>query len=295
MKAALPSRRATHAGLWYTDDPKELESQLSSLLASAEEYKGAGLVKYIIGPHAGYAYCAKTAAWAYKCVDPNKYKRVVLLGPSHFVHINCCAVTKCGMYKTPLGGMEVDRETVEKLLKTNGFKTMEVGVDEREHSLEMHMPLLKHVFGERKVLLVPIMVGSISKEQEKEYGEVLAEFMKDDETLFAVSSDFCHWGKRFGYTYYKKEDGEIFESIEKLDRRGMEAIEKNDAKAVEQYFEETNNTICGRHPIAIAIHALQISGGAFETKFVHYSQSSKATSGSDSSVSYASAYSAKCI
>eukprot|EP00826_Nyctotherus_ovalis_P040618 TRINITY_DN4020_c0_g1_i2.p1 TRINITY_DN4020_c0_g1~~TRINITY_DN4020_c0_g1_i2.p1 ORF type:complete len:297 (-),score=74.56 TRINITY_DN4020_c0_g1_i2:596-1486(-) len=294
MEGKLLSRRATHAGSWYTSNPKTLKSSLSKFLEGAEKkYKGTGLVKYVIGPHAGFDYCAETAAYAYKCVDPDKYRRVILMGPSHYVHINYCALTKCTVYETPLGNMEVDTETVNKLLKVKGFKQMDIDVDEQEHSLEMHLPFLKQIFGNRKVLLVPIMVGSITEDQEKSYGETLAEFMKDDETLFAVSSDFCHWGMRFGYTYYRKEDGKIFESIEKLDRRAMDAIEKNDPKAVADYFDETDNTICGRHPIAIAINALQATGCAFETKFVHYSQSEQVTSRSGSSVSYAAAYSAK--
>ena len=294
MQAHLPSRKATHAGSWYAGNPAKLKSSLSALLEAAEnKYTGTGLIKYIIGPHAGYDYCAKTAAWAYKCIDPNKYKRVILIGPSHHVPINYCALSKCGTCETPLGNIEVDRETVDKLLKVKGFKSMDVDIDEEEHSLELHMPFIKQVFGDKKFVLVPIMVGNITNSQEKMYGEALVEYMKDNETLFVISSDFCHWGKRFGYTYYKKEDGKIFESIEKLDRRGMKAIEANDPKALASYFEETDNTICGRHPIAIAVNAVQATGSTFETKFVHYSQSENVTSSSSSSVSYASAYSAK--
>lgn len=35
---------------------------------------------------------------------------------------------------------------------------------------------------------------------------------------------------RFDYTYYKKEDGAIYQSIEKLDKAGAEFIEKHDTK-----------------------------------------------------------------
>ena len=37
------------------------------------------------------------------------------------------------------------------------------------------------------------MVGAIDVKQEKSYGKLLAPYLADPETLFVVSSDFCHW------------------------------------------------------------------------------------------------------
>ena len=34
------------------------------------------------------------------------------------------------------------------------------------------------------------------------YGRVLGPFLDDPKNLFVVSSDFCHWGHRFGFTYH---------------------------------------------------------------------------------------------
>ena len=41
------------------------------------------------------------------------------------------------------------------------------------------------------------MVPSFPYEKEKEvYGQILAEYFDRDDTIFIVSSDFCHWGER---------------------------------------------------------------------------------------------------
>lgn len=70
--------------------------------------------------------------------------------------------------------------------------------------------------------------------------------------------------------YHNKEDGEIYESIEKLDRRGMNLIEGHNLKYVlynsfnithlkrdfNKYLEETDNTICGRDPIRILLSVI---------------------------------------
>lgn len=53
--------------------------------------------------------------------------------------------------------------------------------------------------------------------------------MKDPKTVFVISSDFCHWGPNFEYTPYDKSKGEIWQSIEAMDRRGAELIESQDA------------------------------------------------------------------
>lgn len=67
--------------------------------------------------------------------------------------------------------------------------------------------------------IVPIMVGSLTKDSEAMYGEILAKYLVDPENLFVISSDFCHWGQRFRYTYYEKSAGAIHKSIEKLDKQ----------------------------------------------------------------------------
>ena len=43
------------------------------------------------------------------------------------------------------------------------------------------------------IKIIPIIVGSIYADREKMYGTHLARYLADPETLFVVSSDFCHW------------------------------------------------------------------------------------------------------
>lgn len=83
-------------------------------------------------------------------------------------------------------------------------------IDEREHSLELHLPYihrrLQLQYPDRPASeyppLVPIMVGSTNAETERAVGALLAPYLADPSNAFIISSDFCHWGLRFGYTYY---------------------------------------------------------------------------------------------
>lgn len=253
-------------------------------------------LKAIIAPHAGYSYSGPAAAWAYKCLDKSRIKRIFILGPSHHVYLDGCALTKCDQYETPLGNLIIDKETVAELRQTGKFSDMSISTDEDEHSIEMHLPYTFAVAPEAKI--VPILVGSISTRKEKEFGKLLAPYLSDPETIFIVSSDFCHWGRRFSYTYYE-ENGKvthlsgntsapIHESISRLDHEGMDIIESGSATEFASYLSKTKNTICGRHPIGVLLNALE--GQNIEIKFTRYEQSSQVMSANDSSVSYASAY-----
>lgn len=162
--------------------------------------------------------------------------------------------------------------------------------------------------------IVPIMVGSLSIESEALYGEILAPYLADPENLFVISSDFCHWGQRFRYTYFDKSFGPIHKSIENLDKtvrklsvkkkntekvlkiikkklfQGMNIIETLNPTAFSDYLKKYNNTICGRHPIGVllqAVKCLDSRGYKMNLKFLQYAQSSQCYHMSDSSVSYA--------
>lgn len=74
------------------------------------------------------------------------------------------------------------------------------------------------VYRFKNFTIIPILVGSLSPEREALYGRLLAPYMADSQTLFVISSDFCHWGQRFRYTYYDRSCGPIYRSIQNLDK-----------------------------------------------------------------------------
>ena len=106
-----------------------------------------------------------------------------------------------------------------------------------------------------------------------------------------------HWGENFDYLEYDRSKGEIWQSIEAMDRAGMSLIEShNSAYALpstfRRYLRDTGNTICGQNPIILLLSVLctqlfEASSLSLRTSFVHYAQSNKVRSDADMSVSYA--------
>ncbi|MCJ1365025.1 hypothetical protein MMC16_004144 [Acarospora aff. strigata] len=216
----MTQRPATHAGSWYSDDGPTLSKQLDQWLDQVPDtIDGIGPIpqpgaRIIIAPtrahrHAGYAYSGPAAAWAYKSLDLSHAKQIFLLGPSHHTYLPTAALSPHSTYLTPLGPLRLSSIVTASLHSSGHFDTMSPRTDADEHSLEMHLPylykVLERAFPDGPASfpdLVPILVGGTSAEVERVLGTVLAPYLADAASVVIVSSDFCHWGKRFGYTYY---------------------------------------------------------------------------------------------
>lgn len=272
--------------------------------------------------HAGYAYSGPAAAWAYKSLDLSKAKRIFLLGPSHTVYLSGCAVSSQAAYATPLGALRVDQATTEALRATGKFDAWDAQAEEDEHSLEMHLPYLYKALSQtfktaaEFPALVPVLVGATSAANERAFGQVFAPYLADPSSVFVVSSDFCHWGERFRYTFYlpstplahaegyslgrgsgAPEHPPIHESIGRLDRLAMDAIEEGSHEKFLGNLRDTGNTVCGRHPIGVVMAAIEVLEGEGKIerredgrfKFLRYERSNDVKTVRESSVSYASA------
>lgn len=249
-----------------------------------------GHARAVICPHAGFKYCGHVMAHAFKQIDPLQVKRVFLLGPSHHLFSRKCLLTTATVYETPLGHAPIDIEVYSELKATKQFEMMNLATDEAEHSLELLLPYIVHVMNGRQFSLVPIVVGATAFDMEATYGHLLGKYFNDPNNLFVISTDFCHWGYRFDYTFVRTDLEEpIHKSIEWLDKRAMDIIETGSPSAFQQYLDEYKNTICGRHPIGILLQALCACQLEHFIEFIKYDQSHHCVHPRESSVSYAAA------
>jgi AmmeMemoRadiSam system protein B len=213
----------------------------------------------------------------------------------------------------------VDTALVKDIKEQWGLETMSKSTDEDEHSLEMHLPYIYKMLSLKNtsfqnnassVPLVPIMVGNTDAAAEARYGSLLASYLSDPANVFVISSDFCHWGSRFRYTYYQPADDSpatqlksnsrvphdypIHESIAAIDQESMDAVESGSHRQFLDQLRKTGNTVCGRHPIGLFMAAVEKAGDLGEGKgrfrFVMYNRSSLVEGVKDSSVSYCSAF-----
>lgn len=217
-------RQPRHAGSWYSADSSTLRKQLAGMFAASSKESAVGDdVKVIVGPHAGLRFSGPTAARAYCQLNPDAVKRIIIIGPSHHVHYPNCVLSTASHFDSPLGRVQVDTEAVDSLVDGRDFTLMDRDEDEEEHSIEMHIPFLQHVMGpHRSYTIVPIVVGALSARAEARIGGRLASLLSQEGTVVAVSTDFCHWGARFRFQFHDPAHGDVHQSIEWLDRLGIQ-------------------------------------------------------------------------
>lgn len=87
---------------------KDLDRQLENWLSAAELTHGPA--RAIISPHAGYQYCGVCAAYGFRQISPAVVRRIFILGPSHHVRLDGCALSSAVAYATPFYDLKIDQD-----------------------------------------------------------------------------------------------------------------------------------------------------------------------------------------
>ena len=100
------------AGTFYPADPGRLRAIVEGFLA-ATGAPGRAAPKAIIAPHAGYVYSGPVAgaAFASLSVRVGQIRRVVVIGPAHFVAFEGVAAPTSEAFRTPLGDLHAPYES----------------------------------------------------------------------------------------------------------------------------------------------------------------------------------------
>ncbi|MDH3595301.1 MAG: AmmeMemoRadiSam system protein B [Rhodospirillales bacterium] len=211
-------RPAAVAGSFYPEDPAVLTAVIEDFLAEADgmasERPSKRPSKAIIAPHAGYIYSGEIAARVYAAIVPwaERIKRVVLLGPAHYLPFTGIAAPAATEFETPLGSVPVDRAALNAI---GGLPQVVVAEEAHapEHSLEVQIPFLQVVLG--AIEIVPLVVG---RARPGEVAEVLERLWGGGETLIVVSSDLSHY---LDYETARQRDAKTAAAIESLDVSGL--------------------------------------------------------------------------
>ncbi len=283
-------RKAQYAGSWYAADPQMLRGQLTEYLQSARKSREGGnptndaapaqdeRVLAIIAPHAGYMFSGSTAAYGYETATALKPKRIFILGPSHHAALHGIALPAAETFETPLGNLSVDTQLISHL-KSYPLFSVRPDIHKIEHSLEMQLPWVKQTFGD--VEIVPLIVGTLQDESEiRALAEILKSYVTRDD-LIVVSSDFTHFGPRYGYTPFHDH---IRQKVEQLDREAFQCLSQCQLSEFLDFHARTQDTICGFFPCAVL--CAMLPAGAQGALLKYSTSQDTAAEDKDNSVSY---------
>ena len=195
------------ADTFYPADPVRLKATINDLLNAASSEGEAP--KALIVPHAAYQYSGPTAASAYARLanDRKCIRRLVLLGPSHFVWVGGIATSRAEAFATPLGEVPVDRAALKTIASLPEVTTVE-RAHAREHSLEVQLPFLQVLFPD--ITIVPMVTTGVPPER---IGRVFEMLWGGQETRFLVSSDLSHYASDKAAIRLDRETARVIETL----------------------------------------------------------------------------------
>ncbi|MBN1950211.1 MAG: AmmeMemoRadiSam system protein B [Bacteroidales bacterium] len=223
----LPARTAVVSGRFYPSSATELNAEISEYLkVSARMHTYISSegedIRAIVVPHAGYVFSGNVAASAYNLLRKSPRKTVFLIGSSHHALFEKASIYYSGSYVTPLGEVPVDVEIAGRLLENSDVFGFFPEAHKKEHSLEVQLPFLQYVMSE-PFKIVPVIIGSQSKDLPGKIAEGLAPFFADRQNLFIISTDLSHYP--------------LYNEALKIDQATTEALCTNDPELFYEYIK----------------------------------------------------------
>lgn len=246
----MPSVRAPICAddRWYPSDAAQLRFLLDSFFANVPTQAAQGELIALIAPHAGYQFSGQTAAYAYTHLAGAQYKRIILIGPSHFQDFGAQAMHRAQIFETPLGAVPVDEKLVQALSARAPINFVPF---DREHSLEVQLPFLQHQL--ENFSLLPVMMshpfyhfGLRVRNECETLAHALAPLL-DQDTLLVASSDLSHLHNYDAVTYFDQG----FENI---------ITEFNVGALIDYMINEGEPRACGDMAIVTTLMTAQLRG-----------------------------------
>ncbi len=219
------ARRAMGAGATAARDDPASGRDSRAGTSGSREIGAAGRLIAVVAPHAGHIYSGPTAGYAYAAIEPAAVRRVVLLGPAHYVPIDGIGLSSATAWRTPLGDIPIDAEVGADLRAHFDDVIPGDAAHAPEHSLEVQLPFLQRVL-DPGWTLVPLIAGA---DLPDELATVIARCVALPETLIVVSTDLSHY---LDHEAAVARDARTIAAV--LDRRA-EGVGPHDA--------------CGRYPL----------------------------------------------
>ena len=249
-------------------------SLFDEMLDSLELPPLPGRVKGLVAPHLDYQRGEPCYAAAYGTLRNRPAPdRVIILGTNHFGRSTSVVATGCA-FSTPLGTVRADMAFLEQLEAQCGhLRTCELD-HAREHSVELQVAWLQHLFRAHSFEVVPLLcpdpcgpTGTAPLNGDgvdlRDFALAMRELVADDphDTLFVAGADLSHVGAAF--SDQRPLDDAFLEEVRQRDRRALDKLEINDPAGFLEYIAGGNNAtrVCSAGCIYVLATALPDATG----------------------------------
>lgn len=264
------------AGQFYAGSESSLREQIEQCYTHElgpgevpEVKAGPRKILGLVSPHAGYPYSGPVAAHGFaRLATDGKPDSFILLGPNHHGAGSGVSIMTSGKWSTPLGEVEIDQPLA------NGIKNASEIIDEDEiahayeHSIEVQLPFLRHLFGD-KFRIVPICMMMQDEKTSEEVGQAIAKASADKDVVIVASTDFTHCGPMYGQL--PPEGKRADEFAREQDKKAIEEIVGLNPKGLFETIRNHRITMCGYGCVAAMLFA--VKGRAEKGELLKYATS----------------------
>lgn len=255
------------AGRFYPAHPDTLTRDLEQYTeARAPRQRALGCVV----PHAGIMYSGHVAGAVYGRLEPAP--SYIILCPNHTGRGRPLAIMSEGEWETPLGNAPIDHELAAALKEACSSLEEDAEAHRFEHSLEVQLPFLQHLYGSFR--FVPVAIGTSAYELLEELGRAIAAVVEPApvQPLVVASSDLNH--------YESDEVNRV------KDHKAIDRILALDPRGLYETVHRERITMCGYGPATTMLTAVRALG-AREAELVRYATSGDVTGDRTAVVGYA--------
>ena len=260
-------RNPVVAGQFYPGTASQLKAMIEEMVDKKAKKKE---VIGLISPHAGYIFSGPVAG---AVISRIKFKDTfIIMGPNHTGSGKPLSIMTEGIWKTPLGEVEIDSELGKQILANSEYLQEDNAAHLYEHSIEVQLPFLQYFKPDIK--LVPIVLAYASSAFYKEVGKEIAKSVKElnKKVVIIASSDMTHY--------------EPQESAQRKDTQAIEAILELNEDELLKRIDELNISMCGYAPaVSLIVAAKEL--GASGAELVKYQTSGDIMGDYSSVVGYA--------
>ena len=260
------------AAVGILDDSGEV---FERIIAEFETHAATSCVRGLVAPHLDYPRGGPCYAAAYGALrDRPKPDRVIILGTNHFGR-STSVVATASAFSTPLGTTQTDVQFLELLeVRCGNLRGYEFD-HAREHSIELQVAWLQHVFGADGFTILPLLcpdpsgpTGTAPVDGKgvdlRDFADALGELLQNDtgDTLIVAGADLSHVGAEFGDE--RTLDDAFLAEVNDRDRRALNHLEMGDPEAFLGAVAENGNPthICSAGCVYVLAKVL---GGATAT------------------------------
>ncbi len=259
-------RHPDFAGSWYPASQRECIEAIESLAQDAADCPGDGSSVGGIVPHAGWYYSGRLACNVIRCLAQGQSVNTCIIFGRHLHPTSPNYIMKGGLWKTPLGDLEIDADIAGPLVDEFDFVIETASRHEPDNTIELQLPFIKYFLGQVKILPLGLPPTANSLLIARRAAEIAKDLGRNAAVI--GSTDLTHYGYNYGFIPKGTGQSAVQWVKEDNDRRVIELMLQMDTKGVIEEALRSQNACCSG-AAASAIEASKVLGAkkAFEVGY----------------------------